>query len=225
MLELDSYFDGKYKFKTDSFDVSANIKEPDLSKFSSQTAEKMFNRIQADFNRLDSALSCDGEIGKFLDLEMAARFMLVNELVANLEMMHPKSTFLWKEDLDDPDSKIIFGPIWDFDLAFGHFSQNWINKELFPQNKNPKPGTRFFTTLLTNKDFLTYYKRVWTEFMESGGVDEITTFISDYYNRAEGSIKHNSEKWQDNYDYQANIPLMQEWIRQRCAYISGRVMH
>lgn len=224
MLELDSYFDGKYKFKTDSFKVSANIKEPDLSKYSSQSADKMLNSIQADLNRLDSALSCGGEIGRFLDLEIAARFMLVNELVANLEMMHPKSTFLWKEDIGDPDSKIIFGPLWDFDLAFGHFSEGWLNKELFPQNKNPKAGTRFFTALLANKEFQAHYRRVWTEFIESGGVEEITAFISDYYNCAASSIKHNSEKWPDNYDYEANIPIMQDWIRKRCAYISERVM-
>ena len=98
LLELDSYYDEDYKFMSSSYDLPVNIKDPDLSEYPSPDS-KMAG-IQEDFNNFcDAVYSGTDEYASLLNADMFARFMLVNELVLNLELGHPKSTFLYKEDL------------------------------------------------------------------------------------------------------------------------------
>jgi hypothetical protein len=54
----------------------------------------------------------------YLDEASAIDFLIVNELTRNVDG-YRLSTFLYK-DKDSKDGKLYFGPIWDFNLAFGN---------------------------------------------------------------------------------------------------------
>jgi hypothetical protein len=56
ILELDSYYDEDYKFRSDKYNLPVNIKDPDLSDFSEDVREAKFNAIQADFAKFEDAL-------------------------------------------------------------------------------------------------------------------------------------------------------------------------
>ena len=111
-LELDTYYDEAYRFYSDKYRLPVNIKEPDFAE-----GETMLNmeQVKKDFNRFETSLYEDTHFERLVDLDMLARFMLVNELVYNSEINHPKSTFLYKEDLGRLGSPYVFGPVWDFD--------------------------------------------------------------------------------------------------------------
>ena len=60
------------------------------------------------------------DITRHVDLEQLARFLMVNELISNFELYHPKSTFCYRESFESDTSKYVFGPVWDLDWAFGY---------------------------------------------------------------------------------------------------------
>ena len=255
MLELDSYYDEDFKFRSKYSDLPVNIKDPDLLEFENGTvsstllqtflndncqgsipAQNMPNTsltatvisnynaknvifivIQEQFNRLDSIVCNNGDLGQVLDLDAAARYFLVNDLALNRELLHPKSVFLWKADISDDDSKFIFGPIWDFDYAFGYSDRAYfINGArgafIFDNNK---PGYRFFTALIDNKEFQRHYYKVWCEFVENKSIEEVMRYIADYYGFAKESYMHNAQELGDNTDYAGMVPKMQQWIKNR----------
>ena len=263
MLELDSYYDEVFRFRSAHSDLPVNIKEPDLQEFetgkvSSSLLEsflhdncknsipaqslpgtsltsivisnfnarnEMFNVIKEQFNMLDSIVCNNGNLGEVLDLDAAARFLLVYDLAFNREILHPKSTFLWKADITRNESKFILGPTWDFDYAFGY-----VNKEYFlntPRGSlvidNGLPGGRFFHALTNNREFQRHYYKVWREFVENDCITEIMQYIADYYEFAKESFSNNALKWGDNTDYAGLVPQMQQWIKNRHDNIVGNL--
>ncbi|MBR5511549.1 MAG: CotH kinase family protein [Bacteroidaceae bacterium] len=224
ILELDSYFDEDYKFRSDKYNLPVNIKDPDLGDFSEDVREAKFNAIQADFAKFEDALYYNnGELGKYLDLDVAARFIMVNELVLNKELCHPKSTYLWKGDIYSPESKITFGPLWDFDWAFGYentgtyFDIDYRLKLLSMGGD----GKNFFQALMSNEEFLTHYYKVWKEFIEAKHIKEVNEYISDYYSFVEPSFENNHNLWGDGNEYRAKIIQMQNWMKNRHNYIAS----
>lgn len=180
-----------------------------------------FKTIKEQFNQLDKIVCNNGDLSKLIDLDAAARFILANDLAINTEILHPKSTFLWKEDMYSKNSKFIFGPIWDFDYAFGYVNKNYFfdNTSCTLISKGESPGHKFFTALRNNKEFQRHYYKVWCEFVENDCTKEIMEYISDYYNFVKESYKNNAKKWGDNTDYCSYVPIMQQWIEKRVSYI------
>ena len=259
MLELDSYYDEDFKFRSAHSGLPVNIKDPDLQEFANGTVSSsvlqsflndncrnsipsqnlpnssltatiisnynaqnaIFNIIKEQFNRLDSIVCNNGDLSEVLDLDAAARYVLINELVFNREILSPKSTFLWNADITSPGSKFVLGPVWDFDYAFGY-----VDKEYFGDVTEKEcivggvyPGCKFFTALTGNKEFQRHYYKVWCEFVENGCIDEVMEFIADYYEFVKESYRHNAQKWGDNTDYATLVPHMQQWIKKRHDHI------
>ena len=224
MLELDDYYDEAFKFKSDSYRLPVNIKEPDLTELEEGEAMQKFFNIQGDFNRFETSLYNNGRISDMLDLDAAARFMLANDLVMNQEIGHPKSTYLWREDYTSADSKIVFGPLWDFDWAFGYegtssYCTASATQSVLSMNMYSKAGYRFFQDLMNNEEFKRHYLKVWKEFAQKGYINELIEFMDDYYNFAKSSFENNYYVWGDGIGYDASIDRMQQWMRERHDYI------
>ena len=261
MLELDSYYDEDFKFRSSHSNLPVNIKEPKLAEekegdVSSTVLESMLNdncantipsqkfpdsspldvivsnqkaknskfkTIRQQFNRLDSLVCNNADLRNILDLDAAARFMLVNDLVLNRELLHPKSVFLWKEDMYSESSKFIFGPVWDYDYAFAYHKEESRYFAGGPQQttvvKGELPGGKFFTALKENREFQRHYYKVWCEFVENNCITEVMEYAQDYYRFVEESYANNAAKWSDNTDYADQVSIMQEWIKKRHDYI------
>ncbi len=224
MLELDSYYDEDYKFRSAYYNLPVNIKEPDLSDYDAATADEKFINIQNDFNKLETLLYNGGDLSAILDLDAAARFMLTNELVMNQELGHPKSTYLWREDFTSENSLITLGPIWDFDYAFGYEGTgSYFNigsrTDYFSGMPSSSNGRSFFRTLMNDKEFQRHYYKVWKEFVDNGHIQEVADYIDDYYRFSRNSFENNATIWGDGYNYGAIIEKMQTWMQQRHDYI------
>ena len=225
LLELDSYFDEDFKFKSGIYDLPVNVKDPDLFDYDEAEREAKFSAIQADFAKFEEVLYNNGPLGQYLDLDAAARFLFVNELVLNKELCHPKSTYLWKGDMYSPDSKIVFGPLWDFDWAFGYentgrYFEIGYTTSLLSMGTI---GRNFFEALMDNEEFRRHYYKVWKEFVDNGYIEEIMEYISDYYSFAESSFKNNNDRWGDGSEYGSKIKTMQNWLKKRHDYIFANI--
>jgi hypothetical protein len=88
------------------------------------------------FNDFESALFCDNftdsAIGykNFIDINSFIDYMIINEVAKNIDS-YRLSTFLYK-DCDDVNSKLIMGPVWDFNIAFGnaYYNEGYLTEDL-----------------------------------------------------------------------------------------------
>lgn len=224
-LELDKYYDEVYKFKSANYALPVNIKEPDLAEGESRLH---FEQIQSDFNRFEQALKQDAHFERFIDIDKLVRFMLVNELVLNAELGHPKSVFLYRENLNHLCSAYTFGPVWDFDWAFGYesnrnYCSTGITNDLFASYDTSRPGSRFFTALWQTSPWVKHcYYRLWHDFMEQH-LQEVLDYVDDYYAFAGASFVNNTKAWSDGAAYEANALRMKTWLAQRAAYLMGSI--
>lgn len=224
-LELDKYYDEVYKFKSANYALPVNIKEPDLAEGESQLT---FEQIQSDFNKFETSVKQNSHFERFLDLDKLIRFMLVNELVLNTELGHPKSVFLYRENLNYMNTAYTFGPVWDFDWAFGYESnRNYCStgatNDIFANYDTSRPGSRFFTALWQSSPWVKcLYYRLWKEFM-ANHLRELLDYVDDYYNYAKTSFVNNNTVWSDGNGYEANAKRMKQWLEQRANFLMGKL--
>lgn len=219
LLELDIYYDETYRFRSSHYNLPVNIKEPD---FTDPEIAITQSQIQTDWRRVEYALKNNLSISSIVDLDYLARFFMVNELIMNYEIMHPKSTYVYKEVVGDANDPFIFGPIWDLDWAFGYEN----NRTYFEFN----PETDFFTSMNMEatqfiKDLRTVdkkldkaYYRVWRDFMKNG-LDEVLDYCIDYYKYAKPSFEQNAYIWGDGSGYEKTASNAKSWLKTRAEYI------
>lgn len=220
LLELDSYYDEAYKFHDNAYYLPVNIKEPD---FSEAYDQEYLDLIQSDFNELTDLISRanEGYTDK-MDVEMFARYMFVNMYVHNCELKHPKSCYVYREDLRALHSPYIFGPVWDFDWAYGYdgsylYCINKVNENFFSAIGSGTGG-QFYTAATRNSDKVQKaLYRVWTNFLRDHQ-QEIIEYVDDYYQYANPSFLHNAERWSDGLDYATNAENMKNWLQEHAEY-------
>lgn len=225
LLELDSYSESG-QFRTKNYNLPTNIKEPDFDDPNSDT-QLTYEAIQNDFNAFVEDVYMNRELSNWVDVEYLASFLSVNDLIINYELMHPKSTYLYKESLYG-DSHYIFGPVWDLDWGYGYESNhNYCltgatdNFYKYPAHTFRSSGDGNGTELFWRK--LRYnseavdraYFYLWTKFMTFGGIDELIDFCDDYYQYANPSFIHNADLWGDGRGYSGVVTNAKKWLRQR----------
>ena len=235
MLELDSYYDEPYKFRDKTYNLYVNIKEPDFSDVSDVTMIS-FVQVRDAFNAFtEDAKNSPDYVN--LDVDAFVRAMLVNDLVRNEELMHPKSWYLYNTDVTNPDSLWQFGPVWDFDWSFGYerghnYFVGMAEEDLFSRMSSSNIGYPFFKQLLRGNERVkkAYYK-LWTEFLESGKLDELIEYCDDYFQYASPSFEHNHDGvdylyrtgWGDGKNYATTTENAKDWLTKRAKYIYERL--
>ena len=225
-IELDSYGE-KGQFRTDYYYLPVNIKEPDYYDETTST-ELVKDDIINDFNNFVEAVYYNDDIPLWVDVDYLAAFLSANELVVNYELMHPKSTYLYKEDLFSMESKYVFGPIWDLDWGYGYegtgsyCSSNAVDDfynapaHTFHGGSDGNRTELFWKNLRNGSEEVdrACYK-VWTKFVTQGGFDELLEFCDDYFQYANPSFVHNATKWSDGNNYSSKVLRAKNWLKQR----------
>lgn len=220
LFELDSYFDEAYKFHDDSYELPVNIKEPDFTKVYDGDR---YTLIRNDFNDLTRRIYLGDDYSDKMDPEMFARFMMVNAYVHNRELYHPKSCYVYREDVRALHTPYIFGPVWDFDWAFGYdgtstYCQYQATQDFFDGIRGGTGGQFYIAAFNGSEEVKRAYYRMWTEFMEYCQ-DEVIEFVDDYFQYARPSFEHNATRWSDGADYTQNVANMKNWLDERAHYL------
>ena len=225
LLELDTYYDETYKFRSTTYNLPVNVKEPDLTEFPADVVNERFSMIQNEFNVMASSVAQNQNVASYIDMDAYARFMLANDYALNMEIGHPKSTFLFKEDEGNPNSLFKFGPIWDFDWGFGYedgghtYCYTGATSSLM---KTSMSGYSFLRDLRGSELFKRNYYRVWTEFVANNSFDELMDYIDAYYNFAAASFSNNTTVWGSSCGYtETDRDRMKDWLKTRYDYILG----
>ena len=165
------------------------------------------------------------EFEKYTDVESLINFMLVNEIVRNQELHWPKSTYLYKE----ADSKIKWGPLWDYDWAFGYNEVNayFVKKDLLFYAErayiDERAGNQFFARFFEVPGFKEKYYQRWEEVKPD--VADIVNYIDEKAKMLEKSQLENFKLGgittpnTKNAPYDELINQMKAWLEERIAFL------
>jgi len=224
LIELDTYYDEALKFRSPKLDLPVNIKSPEVDDIS----EVEF--IRTDFNNFESAMF--GDDGKpsdnyrdLVDVNSVIAYLLVNEITYNGEVRHPKSLYMYK----DVNSKIHFGPVWDFDWGFCHEEDGTnyffnVGIRLFDIDSSGDAG-KLFAQFFKDSQFKKEYKDKWNAIKPQ--LYSMEQFISDYGDKLRKSAAENMEVWYEeryyNFDFDEEIEKMKSWLKDRIEFLDAKI--
>lgn len=222
LLELDTYYDEQYRFRSNPYHLPVNIKEPDFSEGKTLLTQES---IEKDFTSFMYAIKNGNDLSTYCDMEMLARYLMLNDLIANFEIMHPKSTFLYNESVGTQKSKFVFGPVWDLDWAFGYETSggnrqyySYSTQSDFWRTVNME-AVSFINDLRFNyKDLDRLYYIVWSKFKQNG-LQELLDFCDDYFAYARPSFENNAYYWGDGNNYESLTAKAKRWLQKRFDYV------
>jgi len=220
LVEMDQYYDEDPKFRTNRLELPIMIKSPDLG----DNPGLDLSFVKEAINDLEAALFDeskgfpDNNYKELIDVDVMIHFMMINELMRNVEVKHPKSIYMYK----DKGGKIGFGPLWDFDWAFGYedghyqyFQLSQAGSLLMRPNYSWDGwvGSQFFSRFFDDPEFLAKYKARWNE-LYATQITTMDTFIEEMGQKLEKSELQNASVW-ETVDYRSQIDQMKKFWNER----------
>ena len=168
---------------------------------------------------------------RYLDVPAAVDFMIVNEIGKNIDG-YIFSTYLYKEkDKQGQFGKMVMGPLWDFNLAFGNVDY-WNNAQVAPGWMwNDQYRMFWFRRLIQDTYFVSSMKCRWNELRS-------TFLTNDYFTEAIDSmatVLHEAQfrnysrwpilgtyVWPNQYvgnTYEDEITFLKQWILDRLRWM------
>lgn len=226
LVELDTYFDEDPKFQTNILKLPVMIKSPDLE----DNPGLDLSFVSQAINDLEAAMFDNSkgfpESGyrDMIDVDAFINFMLINELVRNVEVKHPKSVYMSK----DKGKKIKMGPLWDFDWAFGYEDGSMVyfsplsKAETMLMTKNDTKGHRFFSRFLEDPVFRGKYKARWNE-VYNDKILKIDAFIDALSQKLAKSYEQNFSMWTNSLFYDTAIAQMRQFWKKRVESLNSQI--
>lgn len=212
-------------FESSVYQMPVSVKSPDI------TSTAQLSSFRSNFGQLETAIrNADYEdVEKLLDIQSFIDYMIIQELVYNVEVDAPRSIFLYK----DKSGRWTFGPLWDFDAGFDFdWSTMYTGHNYFFSYKelvlgadpvNHTKGYRvpsFFTDLFRNKRFVNEYKARWLT-VKDKIMSEYWETTQKYANKTADAMARDVARWPIDKNYKTEILHMKQWLTNRIGYLSG----
>jgi len=208
---------------------STVYKMPICVKYPEDATTNQLKAVQNDFARLEQSIyeSNYEATSKLMNIASFIDYMLIQELVYNVEVDAPRSIYMHK----DKEGLWTMGPLWDFDAGFDFdWGTMYTGHNFFTSYRELVLGTdpashiggyyvpSFFTDLFKNKRFVSEYKARWQTIRDKIMSDfwkETNIFVTS----CSEAMKRNAERWPIDKDYQTEISRMRQWLQQRTDYL------
>lgn len=167
------------------------------------------------------------ELPKILDLKSFIDYFLLNELSKNVDGNLRLSTYVYKNRGDD---KLYFGPVWDYDIAFGNVDYSGCEQTHGWYARTAAWYQQFFS----HSEFETMVKERWKE-LRNGVLADLDPFIDETAEKLNMSQKKNFERWQIlniqvwpnpivTGSYNGEINYLKTWLSNRLKWMDNELM-
>lgn len=217
LFEIDKNYDEEWKFMSPVYNLPVMVKDPDMT-------QETFDYWKNDFETLERLLSKDSILtsnyADMLDLESLANIMIVNNMVGNYEIHHPKSLFMYKTK----GGKYHMGPAWDYDWAYGLSSGQGYFINEYPivfgnePNAESKAGYQLFRTILTDPRFVAIYRDRW-EYFKTYCYPQLMEYVDRYEALIAPSAANDAKIWTNTRNHAKMVEGMRQWLRKRITFI------
>ena len=214
LLELDKYYDSEPKFRTALYNLPVMVKDPETSEAAASAADAL--------NALERSFTSEGDSWQnYVDETSFINYMLATEFVRNSDIGQPKSLYIYRRDAQ---SKLCFGPMWDYDWSFGYAADGSFDyfrpktlTALYGPHRNETgfDGIGFLTRFYDDAEFCKRYKARWNELKDSGVIDGLIPFIDELSARLAPSAARNFERWPNSKNHADEVAAMKRWLTER----------
>jgi len=222
LLELDSYFDEDWQFKSAEFDLPVMIDYPeDMTTAKLAAIKNEFESFEALV--ADPSFPNNNYLDYFDDLSFV-NYLIVYKLTQNREISHPKSTYINKL----AGGKYRMGIIWDFDWAFGysasgqHYDVSSANISIFADNL---PGTNFFRKFMDDPHIQGLFKDRWNWF-KANKLEDLKKHVKSYAALVGQAMEADHEVWgprNSSGDIHVDLNNALTWLDARVNFIDSYV--
>lgn len=190
LIEMDTYFDETWKFKSQIKKLPVQVKNDDtMNDAKLENLKEKINAIEGilyspDFPYTDNTKTVyDDSFKNSVDVDSFAKFYLVNEIMGNGELNHPKSAYF---TFENTQGILKAGPVWDFDWS----ASEWMNTLIVND-------TIYFDALFKTREFNSKIK----ELLESDLITEekIKQEIKDLSEKLEKSALLDRLRWEESF--------------------------
>ncbi len=221
LLEIDHYYDGTSKFRTEK-DYPINVKSPDYL----STNKELINYTKNYISLFEKSVFSPTHnttynqhtyhYSQLVDLNSLVNFWLVTEVMFNADSGW-KSTYLYK----DVGEIMKFGPAWDFDLSSGHSAcafysyNNWWSK---------LDNAYYFNQIINDPYFLTRIREAyWKNHLLFTDLTTKNGAIEKYNNYLSSSAATNSAIWLWDCGYSAEKDNLLTWLQNRLTWMDQQM--
>lgn len=178
------------------------------------------------------------KVRELLDVQSFIDFLIIQELVYNVELAAPRSMYMHK----DKGGKWVMGPLWDFDAGFDfdwgtmtdghHFFEDYREYVLGPDPIHHAGSywvPEFFTDMFRSDEFCEEFIARWEE-ISPLIMTEVWANTEKYINAAENAMVRNSQRWpiyfpsdnwpQEEINFATEIANMYSWLSYRVSHLT-----
>ena len=215
--------DASDNFWSKTYRMPVCVKHPE-----EQTPEQL-NAIREELYELEQVIKSGtfAEADALMDLRILADYLLIQELVYNVELDAPRSMYIHR----DNGGKWTMGPLWDFDAGYDFdWSNMYTGHKYFSNARELVMGTnpytrvgasynppKFFTDLFRHKAFVAIYQEEWQKIknLHESVWETTEAYVTDEWWLAE------QEMWPINLQYTGQITSMKNWLTNRIVYLNS----
>ena len=213
LLEIDNYeYEGQIYIPNgdkDQNSVNITIHKPEV------LSQEQRDYITAFVEKTDKAIRSQNRASvvweKYIDMDTLARYYIVREIVDDAESFRG-SCFIHKDRGDD--TKLIFGPVWDFGNAFrrGHNKFIW---------QDPPYGSVWISKIYMFHRFKDCVINIWKPFLGMQ-YPKLDKAIDDFIERIRYAVDCNVARWPDAYTgpIDSRKRLMKQCLAEKVAFLT-----
>lgn len=184
LVEIDNYWEDEplqvHAQEGNGSQIWATLHTPE------ETSTPQWEYINNAISSLNQAIyGTDQQFAEKVDIESAARFYIVQEIMGNRESYHG-SCYFYKDM--GADAKWFWGPVWDFGNSLFNMNQTWIYEDFpyAPQN---------FAGQMNNHDnFHQILVKAWQHFLYYD-YDNYATYLTGYANHIAFAAANDAARW------------------------------
>lgn len=184
----------------------------------------------------DDFANADSGYSQYIDVDSAVDFFILNEIPRNVDA-YRLSTFFYKDKDSIGDGKLVFGPIWDFNLGFGNAdyydggnSVGFQVQESVPETDSFQPPF-WWEKLWKDPTFNERVQQRWASLRQGPWrTDSLMQFIDATVVTLQDASERNFERWPvlNEYvwpnlfiggTYPAEINYLKTWLYDRLEWI------
>lgn len=167
-------------------------------------------------------VSIEDGILSIIDVSTFVDFMIIAEFSSNVDV-YTYSTFFHK----DRKGKLRAGPVWDYNLTFGHDEFGYRSRyDVWQFDNQDNNGPRFWKDLFDTDEFKCYLAKRWFEVTAEGNImnysvlcdrmDEIDAWITE-------AVGRDNQRWSRMTQHASEVQAMKTWIRQRINWLNSNI--
>ena len=202
LCEIDNYLDSKpqviLRDRTSKKYIVTTVHSPEV--LSDEQNQYITNFVKA----TDQAIYCPDKMStdweQFIDLDMLARYYLVCEIIYQIEGF--SGSCYWSKDRGE-DTKIIFGPIWDFDTSMASWS---VEKFFYEEQEGDAISYRnhWIMELVKYPRFQRHVRELWQQW-RTNAVEQVHPHCAEWIERVRLAHLQDVKRWHEHLSFYTNI--------------------